>query len=49
MRIFNDYYEAGSEVSRDLHEMGVTNVVQSMQDIDTSGNDDLAITHHGAA
>jgi len=44
MRIFNDYYEAGSEVSRDLHEMGVTNVVQSMQDIDTSGNDDLAIT-----
>jgi len=44
MRIFENYYEAGSEVMRDLHEMGVINRVQSMQDIDTTDNDDLAIT-----
>ena len=44
MRIYENYYEAGSEVMRDLHEMGVINRVQSMQDIDTTDNDDLAIT-----
>jgi len=44
MRIFEDYYEAGSEVMRDLHEMGVITRIQSMQDLDVSDNDDLGIT-----
>ena len=43
MRIFENYYEAGSEVMRDLYEMGVENRVQSMQD-KTLLDDDLAMT-----
>jgi thymidylate synthase len=43
LRIFADFYAAGSEVLRDLSEMGVITRIQSMQD-KTDLDDDLAIT-----